>query len=108
MEFSMIIEIAIRRRSGKVVLVPAGSRTVPGVVLGAMIDGSYHGEDVKAVRAALVDDSVSEWQLLRERLGLSPTEFAKAIGCTVAAVCTWERRGTDPRSDIRERILTLT
>ena len=103
----MMIEIAIRRRSGKVVLVPAGGRSVPGVVLGTMIDGSYHGEDVKAVRAALVDDKPSQWQAMRERLGLSQVELAEAIGCTPSAVCHWETRGSDPQERFREKIFAL-
>ncbi len=103
----MMIEIAIRRRSGKVVLVPAGGRSVPGVVLGTMIDGSYHGEDVKAVRAALVDDSVSEWQTHRERLGLTQAQLADLLGVTRYAVLKWERNGAEPSAESRRKILSM-
>jgi DNA-binding XRE family transcriptional regulator len=107
MEFPMMIEVAIRRRSGKVVLVPAGGRSVPGVVLGTMIDGSYHGEDVKAVRAALVDDSVSEWQTHRERLGLTQAQLADLLGVTRYAVLKWERTGAEPSAESRRKILSM-
>jgi len=103
----MMIEVAIRRRCGKVVLVPAGGRSVPGVVLGTIIDGSYHGDDVKAVRAALAGDTVSEWQTRREQLGLTRAQLAEALGVTRNAVYRWEELGAEPRQKQREKIMSM-
>ena len=103
-----MIQTIVRRKSGKVCVIDAGSMTPSGTVLGVMVDGSYYGEANAEVIDALRNRSpVSHWQGVRERLGLSRGELAKAIGCTLQAVWQWEKFGHDPRPSLRQKILAL-
>ena len=103
----MQIEIVVRAETG-IVFLPPGARSRGGTVLGAVIDGSYYGDIPEDVRAAMLDEThTSHWRGIRERLGMSQGQLARAVGCTQAAVSTWEKRGADPRHDIRQKILAL-
>jgi hypothetical protein len=103
----MDIQFAIRTTSGKVRIIPAGSKAT-GTILGVIIDGSYHGELADDVRAAIAQDDVgSIWVGIRLRLGMTQKQLAEAAGCTQGAVAQWERRGNDPTHVIRKKILAL-
>ncbi len=103
----MDLQFAIRTSNGKIRIIPAGGK-VAGVVLGVIIDGSYHGELADDVRAAIAqDDAGSIWVGIRKRLGMTQKQLAEVAGCTQGAVAQWERRGNDPSFGIRKKILAL-
>lgn len=103
----MNLKFAIRTSAGQIRIIPAGGK-VAGTILGAIIDGSYHGELADDVRAAIEqDDAGSIWVGIRKRLGMTQKQLAEVAGCTQGAVAQWERRGNDPSHDIRKKILSL-
>lgn len=103
-----MIATIIRRRSGKVIVVESGEHAPSGIVVGVMVEGSYYGEADQAILDAIRNrPTISHWQAIRERLGLTRPELARAIGCTPQAVWQWEKRGNDPRHEYRQKILAL-
>lgn len=103
-----MIATIIRRKSGKVIVVESGERAPSGTVVGVMVEGSYYGEADPAILDAIRNrPTTSHWQQIRERLGFTRPELARAIGCTPQAVWQWEKRGNDPRCEYRQKILAL-
>lgn len=103
-----MIASIIRRRSGKVVVVESGEHAPSGTVVGVMVEGSYYGEADPGILDAIRNrQTTSHWQQIREHLGLTRPELARAIGCTPQAVWQWEKRGNDPRYEYRQKILAL-
>ena len=103
-----MISVIIRRKSGKVIVVESGQHAPSGTVVGVMVEGSYYGEADPAILDAIRNrPTISHWQGVREQLGLSRPELARAIGCTPQAVWQWEKFGHEPRHDLRQKILEL-
>ena len=103
-----MIATIIRRKSGKVIVVESGQHAPSGTVIGVMVEGSYYGEADPAIFDAIRNrPAVSHWQGIREALGMSQSELARAIGCTQSAVSLWESRGSEPRAEYRQKILAL-
>ena len=103
-----MIATIIRRKSGKVIVVESGQHAPSGTVAGVMVEGSYYGEADPGILDAIRNrQTTSHWQQIREHLGLTRPELARAIGCTPQAVWQWEKLGHDPRASLRQKILAL-